>query len=133
MTVFIDPSEERYILGLPAMDETHQEFIQLVNQIATEVDKVRFAQLFEQLVQHTEAHFAAENILMDETLFPAISEHKGEHLRVLGDLHRLSKRVAKGNLMMARAYVREQIPDWFDLHASSMDSALAAHIKARLD
>jgi len=31
---------------------------------------------------------------------------------------------------MGRAYVTQQLPGWFDLHAVTMDSALAAHLKS---
>ena len=53
-----------------------------------------------------------------------------EHLRVLGDLNRLQKKVNEGNIVMAKAFVTQQLTAWFDLHAKTMDSALAAHIKA---
>jgi hemerythrin len=61
--------------------------------------------------------------------FPAISEHASDHQRVLGELARFEKRVVAGSTAMARAYIREQLPHWFDLHIKTMDSALAAHLK----
>lgn len=121
-------SDNSYRLGVSSMDSTHDEFISLVNKLAI-VDKYRFMQMFGDLVAHTREHFENENRLMQETGFPAIREHMDEHQRVLGDLERLGKRVASGNVTMGRAYVMEQMPDWFDLHAKTMDSALAAHIK----
>ena len=112
------------------MDATHQEFIELVNQLAL-ADKAMFISLFRQLVEHTETHFAAEKQLMAETGFPAIREHMDEHLRVLGELHRIAEKVSKGSVTIGRAYVREQLPAWFDLHAITMDSALAAHVRSQ--
>ena len=126
----VESFEENYLLGVPVMDETHREFVDLVNRL-TAAGNESFAALFAELVRHTEAHFEAENMLMQATGFPAIREHMDEHRRVLGDLMRMQGRVDAGSAAMARAYVREQIPDWFSLHALTMDSALAAHIKAR--
>ncbi|MEW7978055.1 MAG: hemerythrin domain-containing protein [Candidatus Sedimenticola endophacoides] len=130
MKTLIDSSGDRFALGVEEMDETHIEFIELVNRLGN-AGKQEFIDLFKQLIEHTEAHFAAENERMEETGFPAIQEHRGEHLRVLGEMNRIGKRVAAGSLMLGRAYVEEQLPSWFSLHAATMDSALAAHIKAR--
>lgn len=126
--MLIPDFEDRYVLGIAQMDDTHREFAGLVNQMES-ADKSEFISLFIQLIQHTEAHFAAENQLMKETAFPAIREHMGEHDRVLGDLHRLGENVAQGKTAMGRAYAQHQLPDWFNLHAQTMDSALAAHMK----
>lgn len=130
-SVLLDPNNPAYILGVDSMDDTHQEFIALVNKLEEAGDKRAFVALFAELVKHTETHFTAENRLMEETGFPAIGEHKADHLRVLGQLHRFGERVTAGSTMMARAYVKEQLPAWFNLHAATMDSALAAHIKAQ--
>ena len=129
MSYLIDPEEPRYRLGVTSMDETHQEFIALINDMA-DCDKPNFIILFKRLVEHTEAHFTAENRLMKETNFPAIREHMDEHLRVLGELNRLAERVTTGLIMLGRAYVKAQLPGWFDLHAQTMDSALAARIRS---
>lgn len=124
----INPLAPEYRLGYASMDHTHVEFINLVNQLGT-CDKPDFPDLFRQLVRHTEQHFETENELMDDNGFPAIREHKDEHARVLGEMHRFAKQLEKGSMTMSRAYIRERLPDWFDLHAKTMDSALAAHLK----
>lgn len=126
--LLIDPQLPEYQLGYAAMDDTHIEFIDLVNRLGSS-EKADFPALFKQLLAHTEAHFEAENELMQDSGFPAIREHQSEHLRVLGEMHRFVKQVDKGSTAMSRAYVRERLPDWFDLHAKTMDSALAAHLK----
>lgn len=130
MLPLINPTETRYVLGVNLIDETHQEFISLINQIAAADNKTTFYKLFLELAEHTEAHFDTENQLMEQTGFPAIREHMDEHQRVLGELHRLKKKVLSGSVVMAQIYLTEHIPQWFELHAATMDSALAAHIKS---
>lgn len=124
----IDPNEPRLRLDLPEMDDTHLEFIDLVNRLAG-ADKTEFITLFAELVEHTQQHFAHELEMMEQCRFPAIREHNGEHQRVLGDMNRIGTRVAAGSVAMGRAYVKE-LPSWFGLHALTMDSALAGHWKA---
>jgi hemerythrin len=128
MTQLIDPTNPRYHLGIPSMDATHQEFIALVNQ-SQHADKAQFMRLYAQLFEHTRDHFSAEERLMETTGFPATVEHKQEHLRVLGELNRFGAMVERGSISMARAYVRDHLPGWFELHAITMDSALAAHLR----
>lgn len=124
------PNFERdHLLGLDDMDETHRGFVALLNRLDGASDR-DFVPLFAQLLAHTRAHFAAEGDWMEACGFPAIREHTDEHERVLGEMDRFNVRVTAGRLLMARAYVREQLPAWFALHAQTMDSALAASRKA---
>nr|WP_244669204.1 hemerythrin domain-containing protein [Rhodobium orientis] len=120
--------EDRHRLGVDAMDETHLAFADLVNRLGTAADPAAFQALFAELCAHTEAHFAEEDRMMVESGFPALTEHRGEHRRVLGQLSQIGERVARGRISMGRAYVAD-LPSWFDLHAATMDSALAAHLK----
>ncbi|MES9965663.1 MAG: hemerythrin family protein [Sedimenticola sp.] len=131
MTLLINPDDPRYHLDVKLMDETHLEFIELVNKLGS-VHRDEFRILFKDLVEHTKAHFNTENELMHESGFPAIREHIGEHERILGDLNRMEMRVYLGNTLIPRAYVKNSLPSWFELHAQTMDSALAAHLKSRI-
>jgi hemerythrin-like metal-binding protein len=109
------------------MDVAHAEFVQLLNQMPT-VDNAEFARLFSELLLHTELHFQEENSLMEQSKFPALTEHKAEHQRILGELTQFKKRLDKGLVSFARAYALEKLPAWFRLHLSTMDSALVAHL-----
>ena len=117
-------------VGYAPIDQDHQAFVDLLNQLAS-ADNKTFPALFQQLFEHTERHFELENQLMEHFSFPAITEHKGEHLRVLGEFKQFKKRVDKGLIAFGRSFVNERLPQWFTLHASTMDSALAAHIKSQ--
>jgi hemerythrin-like metal-binding protein len=129
MTALIEAFEERYLLGIASMDDTHREFVDLVNRLGV-VPKAEFIQLFAELFAHTQEHFEQEKHLMETSGFPALREHTDEHQRILGELNRFSQKVASGSIMMGKAYVTQQLPQWFDLHAKTMDSALAAHLKS---
>ncbi|MGY6274348.1 bacteriohemerythrin [Methylomonas sp. MgM2] len=117
------------LVGYPAIDSDHQEFVSLLNQLDG-ADNADFPALFRQLFEHTEHHFAMENQLMADYQFPAETEHKGEHVRVLGEFKQFKTRVDKGMIDFGRAFVRERLPQWFLLHTTTMDSALAAHLRA---
>lgn len=116
-------------VGYPAIDNDHQAFVELLNQLEV-ANNADFASLFRTLFEHTEQHFERENQLMQDYGFPATAEHRGEHQRVLGEFKQFQSRVDKGMLAFGRSFVKERLPQWFQLHVTTMDSALAAHIKA---
>lgn len=128
---FIEWDDQRFILGVEQMDQTHIEFVDMINSMENALD-AEFVRLFDRLVEHTRAHFDSEYQLMIEHGFPAIAEHQGEHERVLGDMTRFSRSVHKGLIAFGRNYVHSSLVSWFPLHAATMDSALAAHLKSRL-
>ncbi|MES9971664.1 MAG: hemerythrin domain-containing protein [Candidatus Thiodiazotropha sp.] len=128
MAKLIENFEQHYLLGLDEMDDTHREFITLINRLG-EAGKDEFVALFAELATHTREHFTQEERWMEASGFPALHEHTDEHRRVLGELDRFAQRVASGSVMLGRAYVVQQLPQWFDLHAKTMDSALASHLK----
>jgi len=73
----INWSDQDHSLNLNIMDDTHREFVVIINQLNTASD-ADFKGLFEKLLIHTEAHFARENELMEKTGFPAIAEQKSK-------------------------------------------------------
>jgi hemerythrin-like metal-binding protein len=119
--------ESRYALGVPEMDGTHREFVELSYALLVASDE-DFPALFIKLNEHTRQHFEHEGKLMKACRFPAIGEHNSEHLRVLGELAHFARGVAAGRLGLAREYVRN-LPTWFDTHLATMDSALAGCLK----
>jgi hemerythrin-like metal-binding protein len=124
------PWDECYCLGVADMDATHREFIEAADALLAAFDDL-FPALFTQFHEHTKLHFEHEGKQIKACRFPAIGEHNSEHLRVLGELAYFARSVAAGRLGSARAYVKA-LPDWFNSHLATMDSALAACIKARL-
>ena len=118
--------ESKHHLGVDEMDATHREFVALVDELI-KADDEHFRFLFQKLVDHSRLHFAEEGRLMRLTKFPALGEHEGEHFRVLGELLQFNRAIQRGRLSLARAYVKSGLPEWFDLHLATMDSALSAH------
>jgi hemerythrin len=119
---------DKIVMGYDLIDNDHDEFIILLNWLDS-ASNADFPALFQQLYEHTEQHFDRENKLMSQFAFPAETEHKGEHQRVLGEFKQFKTRVDKGLITFGRSFVKERLPQWFQLHILTMDSALVAHIK----
>jgi len=115
-------------VGHPVIDHDHDEFIGLLARLNV-AGNAEFPALFDELYRHTEQHFEREKQLMSQCGFPAEQEHVGEHVRVLGEIKQFKTRVDKGLIPFGRAFVKERLPSWFQLHVSTMDSALVSYLK----
>lgn len=114
-------------LDVPAMDDTHREFVAMLNELADARDEQLLAAL-DRFIAHTDAHFTQENRWMHALPFPPVHCHQGEHDNVLGLMREVRRRVAAGELELGRALARE-LPEWFQLHATTMDAMLAQVIR----
>lgn len=117
-----------YAVGDAAIDHTHREFLELC-VAASQAQGVAFVACLQELFAHTQAHFADEEARMQASAYPALGEHRAHHRGLLGDMDRLCQRAAAGRSAMARAWLNDNLPQWFDLHARTMDSALAVHLR----
>lgn len=116
-------------LDLPIMDETHQEFVELLGQVMR-ADDAALLRAWHALVSHTEAHFGQEDRWMAATGFASANCHSMQHRAVL--------RAMREGLLPGRdaaqqwALIREMaaaLGPWFVQHAQSMDAALALHLR----
>lgn len=116
-----------YELGIAPMDQTHREFVDLVNRIG-QADDSGLVSGLDELLLHTVEHFAQEHRWMRESGFPPLHCHQSEHDRVLEVVRDVRERVAAGDLALGRTLLAE-LPTWFENHAATMDTALAWHLR----
>ena len=115
---------DRLLLGFPAMDEEHREFVGCL-QALQQADAASVAQRLDEFADHARKHFGAEDRWMEETKFPARECHVDEHAAVLKSLDEVRARVAAGNATNVPSLAAE-LARWFPGHADYLDSALAA-------
>lgn len=118
--------KQEHVLGLAPMDDIHREFMQLLARL-DDASASAALTVLDELVAHTEAHFAQEDVWMEASDFPPLHCHRGEHERVLEVLREVRRLAAAGDAGIVRTLVRE-LPVWFEHHASTMDTMLAEHI-----
>ena len=114
-------------LGLPFMDDTHQEFVDLLARCEAAEDAVLPA-VWQELVDHTAEHFGREDDWMRSTGFASGNCHAVQHKVVLQVLREGAARAGQGDLAPVRQMIKE-LAIWFPQHAQSMDAALALHLR----
>lgn len=112
-----------YLLGYGAMDETHREFVTIVNALLQCEDAAVEGHL-EAFARHAEAHFAEEDGWMEKSGFPPRDCHIEEHAAVLNSVTQVLDVVRKGDAAEGRR-LAAALADWFPGHAFHLDSALA--------
>lgn len=110
------------------IDATHQSLAELIAGVVR-ADSATFASRFQALLALFKMHVAEEGGLMRSSRYPGLAEHEGDHHRVLGELMQLNLSIRRGRVALARAYVKDGLAPWFDLHLATMDAALAAYLR----
>ena len=115
-------------VDLSAMDDTHQEFVDLLAQVEAASD-AQLLPAWQALVTHTDGHFGQEDRWMVATGFAADNCHSLQHRVILQIMQEGATRGAQGELHVVRGMAAE-LATWFTHHAQTMDSALAQHLKS---
>ena len=111
-------------VGHADIDAIHSELALLVETIAV-TDDSGFKSFYSTLLAHTESHFQHEEQLMHDRGYIHAAEHLGEHRQMLNEMRQFKRRP----IALAKAYVRQRLPERFSLHISRMDSLLAAYLR----
>ncbi len=125
---------DKFKLGYTPMDETHEDFVEIVGAllICAEEEMGGYLDAF---LAHADAHFSQEFMWMKESNFPGMQCHIDEHNAVLKSVHEVRQILMLGREpARASALVRSlasELADWFPAHADYLDSALAQWLVKR--
>ncbi len=120
-------------LQQPRMDTTHQEFVALLGTLEAVLDGpvAPIDSAMEDLLEHTEAHFAQEERWMQALGFASGNCHAFQHAHVLQVLREVASLWrTEGDLAVVRQFAGE-LAKWFPVHAQTMDAALAQTMAER--
>lgn len=119
---------EALALDMPAMDDTHKEFVELLSAVV-QADDAQLLIAWKALLDHTQEHFDQEDAWMLATGFAVGNCHATQHKVILQVMREGQARGDKGEIHVVRQMAHE-LGLWFPQHADSMDAALAAHLQA---
>jgi hemerythrin-like metal-binding protein len=122
---------EELVLGHEELDRQHREMFELL-AIAAGAAKAAGAELEGAVARLADAiveHIAAEEAVMEETLFPERARHKSAHDLFLADFHQLRDELReKGPTGLVAQGLEVRIPEWLRFHIRVNDALLREHL-----
>ncbi|HJV84520.1 MAG TPA: hemerythrin domain-containing protein [Noviherbaspirillum sp.] len=113
-----------FLLGYAPMDQTHREFVDVVQGMLTAKDD-EMPDRLAAFIRHAEEHFDQEHAWMAETAFPARQCHADEHDAVLASAYEVQDLIASGREAALARELAKALVNWFPGHADYMDASLA--------
>ena len=115
-----------HAVGIASIDALH---VELEDRLAALQDgKVDARAALAALQEHLQRHFAHEEALMAEADFPMAACHGREHASVIEVVTEVQRLLDAGDEAPLGRLAPAML-EWFAVHASGMDAALAAHLK----
>jgi len=126
--------EDRYSVGIAAVDHEHKELIELVNrlydQATAQREKEAVIGFFGDLFKAVSAHFALEERFMRERGYDQLTQHKNDHERLLDEIRDIMEDFEASSKFDDRQ-LADALDAWFSRHFETHDArlhkALGAH------
>ncbi len=111
-------------LGVDAIDREHHLQVALLDEIASAIAGARphaeVLALIDQLIEYTNAHFLAEQLMMRLHGYPLYNAHVTEHDGLLAQARALRDAVASGEAGASLA-LADELRTWLTTHIRGMD------------
>lgn len=115
-----------YSVGITSIDELHVELEERLAALARAGDAAQPE--LAALLEHLERHFSHEEGLMNSAAFPMAECHAREHRSVIEVVAEVQRLLAAGDAAPLGRLAPAML-EWFAVHASGMDAALAAYLR----
>lgn len=119
--------KDQYSLGVPAIDQEHQELIGLINELYASISAAgtdfTAMDFLGELYARITAHFALEEKLMREANYDEYPDHKADHERLLDDIRDLMDDYEDGAYVDVVGFGK-RLDEWFSEHFRTRDARL---------
>lgn len=119
--------------GVAEIDGEHRLQIELVRSLEEALGqrdpRVRGGEVLKQLLDYTNVHFLAEDLMMRLHAYPGYQAHVREHEKLVGQLEEVQRHFAAGEFGPSRELVAA-LKHWLAEHIQTMDRGFAAFLKA---
>ena len=118
---------QEFSTGITAVDQEHEQLIseinQLYDQLGLPLDTDTIEAMLEDLEADISAHFALEELLMQEAEFAEYEDHKRDHEHLLDQIHDM-KLHFREDPEAGRKLLTNGLSDWFGHHFRGFDARL---------
>jgi hemerythrin len=119
--------EDRYSVGVAAVDHEHRELIALINRLYGEASargsKEAAVNFFGDLFKAISSHFALEERLMRERGYDQLIKHKNDHERLLDEIRDIMEDFEACD-QLDEKHLAQRLDAWFSRHFETHDARL---------
>lgn len=120
-------------IGVAEIDGEHRLQIDLVKALEEALGlldpRERGDEILKQLLDYTNVHFLAEDLMMRLHAYPGYQAHVQEHEKLVGQLEELQRHFSAGEFAPSRELVAA-MKHWLAEHIQTMDRGFAAFLEA---
>jgi hemerythrin len=118
---------DKYSVGVEAVDHEHKELIDLINRLYAEFStknvKANVSAFFGDLFKGISAHFALEEKFMRERGYDQLAAHKTDHERLLDEIRDIMEGFEESDEIDSADLAR-RLDAWFSRHFETHDARL---------
>ena len=127
--------KENYSVGNKELDKHHREIIDIINDLFTSIKsdsgENKVGAILERLYEYTKTHFAREEQLMKEHIYPELPAHKNIHEKMIQKTSDL-RRLQMYNADVAND-VLSLLKDWWLNHIRVLDAKYKKYLIEPVD
>jgi hemerythrin len=114
--------------GVPALDNLHRDLFETMASTASSANE-ELKDSYSSLVRKVECAFLNEEKWLEEIAPALLKIHREQHAGVLRALHKAHRKVLEGDLDLGRHVAGDLLPQWYAVHVSTLEMALAILIQ----
>jgi hemerythrin len=123
--------EPKYSVGIAAIDAQHKNLVDMINQLheAMRLGKANqeLNPVLDRLVEYTNTHFKAEELLLQTNGYPTLADHKKIHSSMVGQITDLKAKLQKSSVGMS-VTVSNFLKTWLTDHIMVEDKKYGAYL-----
>jgi hemerythrin-like metal-binding protein len=126
------PWSDQYQVGIDFVDKQHRVLVDIINNLQQSMlegkGKVVIGKTLEELIVYTQAHFAAEEKVLDNCGYPEFPAHHGEHERLSYAVMVFHQKLMTNELGLS-VNVMGFLKDWLGQHILNTDKKYGPFLK----
>ncbi|PCI38101.1 MAG: cyclic nucleotide-binding protein [Rhodospirillaceae bacterium] len=127
---------DEFLIGIPDMDDQHKKLFQLANGVLkclnTNAGRPAITQAMDTLLESSKQHFALEEELLNEEIYPDLEAHSGFHTKLISEIEEIASRLNKGKTISCQEF-HNFFLSWIVFHILNEDRKYAKFIEESSD
>jgi hemerythrin len=133
-TALLFPWSDTYSVQIGIVDMQHKNLVDLINELhqamITRTGKEHLGKILSSLIKYTQAHFKAEEGILQSNQYPDLINHKAEHDRFTKTVLDFQSKFQRNEIGLT-IDVMDFLKDWLSKHIMGVDKRYAPFLNAK--